>query len=125
MAINFIGGNISKNGGDGVRVVGEAPEMNFVGTTIEDNGGQGVNVMQHAPLLEKLGFPHDTPPKEVAELLSQLVGATGPRIVEIEKGNGLLQRLSTTGLNTTTLMANLVTIAATPMAQGLIQQLLQ
>jgi hypothetical protein len=123
MTITLIGCKSFGNGGDGLRIEGDV-QANVIGFEAFNNGGQGINIIKHAGLLEQLGLPKETDPKELAELLTLLTNSPQAERARIVQSSGLFKTLVGLGMEGVTLLANLSTIAASPQAQTIISNLM-
>lgn len=112
------------NGGDGVRIEGDVDfEVGSLETS--GNGGQGINVIKHAGVMQQLGLPKETDPKELAALLLALRNSAPEKQSAVVKGNSLFKKFSNGALNTTTLISNLINIASSPQGLQLIATLMK
>jgi hypothetical protein len=123
MAIKIIGGNISGNGGDGIRIEGDV-DLEASGVNIENNGGRGVNIIKHAGIMQQFGLPVDTDPGELANLLIAIKSAPSEKSKVITESN-LWGKFSTGVLNSTTLVSNLINFTNSPQCMQLIATLLK
>ncbi|MEZ9351599.1 hypothetical protein AB4182_08545 [Vibrio splendidus] len=90
-----------------------------------DNGGDGFNVIDTDNLLDKLGLPQDTNLQELSELLNILrTIESKEEQFEIVKNSSFFDQISSAVLNSTTLVANIVTAASIPQVQQIISNLL-
>lgn len=123
MIIRMKNSSITGNGGHGLYISGEH-EIDLEGTTIADNGGDGIHLAQPVSLMQALGLPPDTNPGELAELLQALQMAPQAQRQVVAESSGLIQRWGTRGLNASTLVTNILTIAGSPIVQETIRRLL-
>jgi len=124
MAIKIVGGNYSGNGRDGIRVTGEV-DIEIINPNAENNGGQGLNIIQHSSIMQQLGLPEDTNPRELVNLLIAIRSAPENEKESVLKSSSLWGKFGTGALNTTTLISNLITIATNPQTIQAVMALLK
>ncbi|ANF85177.1 hypothetical protein A7J50_1755 [Pseudomonas antarctica] len=118
----FVGVNIRNNGGPGVIQVGSNLKFEAHGGEISGNQGPGLVQREHT-LVEKLGLPTQTDPKELAELLKVLLPLPdGERQAKVAE-SGLFNKIKTYALDSTTLLSNITSLASNPQIQQIIQAL--
>jgi len=122
MSIKIYNNNISNNGGDGIRVVGE-PDLEVGGNSMAGNAGHGMNILPYQSVLDQLNLPRETDPAALAKLLQDM------QIVPIEERTHMVEQrnifraVGLAGLNISTLLANVVAISSSPTVQTIIAKL--
>jgi len=105
------------NGQDGV-FIGKGVDIEIDGLTTRDNGRMGLNV-EGSSYLERLGLPVDTPTELVVDVLYMLHGQQDIKAAkQIVSKSKLSQWLVKCGVDVSTIVANLLTIANSPQMQN-------
>ena len=121
MPIYADGAVITGNGQGGVLVVGD-DVVSLRGAIITGNGGVGLE-QRSASLVEQLGFPSETDPRDLAEFLI-LINSTPPdERAAVAQQSRFLAKLRTFGLAATAFTNNVLSIASNPAIIGWIKQL--
>jgi hypothetical protein len=124
MAIKIKVTNANNNGCDGIHIEGGGNmDMDIEVINAVGNGGQGINIIKHASILEELGLPKETNPQALAELLQQLQSVPPEDRQQIVKKSRLMAQLAKFALESSTIIANVITIASSPSVIGLIENL--
>lgn len=119
--INLEGAFISGNGGDGILIIGDST-VEAKGAHIIGNAGSGVVHRQWSPI-EGLGFDFRTDPKELAKLLEVLrLMPENERQAAVEKSE-LPEKIKSFGLDGSTFINNIVSLASNPKVAEWIQWL--
>ena len=123
MIIKIRGFQAISNAGSGIYINGDV-ELDAENIYTERNGGDGLTINKPLSLIEKLGLPKETNPKELGELLTQLQGKNKDEATEIIKESDLLKGLS--GVADVSDIASLIfAISTNPNVQSLIENLLK
>jgi hypothetical protein len=122
MTIKIRGLVSSGNGGDGIRIEGDV-HLDAEDVVTEGNGGQGINIIRHAGLLDQLGLPKETDPKALADLLASLRGVPPHAREKVIRESGLLSKLGRGVVDVSTVVNNIVSIAANPVVADIIRRL--
>ena len=112
----------NNNGRDGFRI--ERDDVRISNCSARGNGGQGFNIIRSQSVLEQIGLPSDTDPREVAHLLTLLRTKPADQKQDFLENNGIFQHLKSFVMDTTTLAANLITISADPRINAIVQALI-
>jgi len=120
--INLKGAVLSGNAGGGILQVGEGGIIEAEGAMIIGNGGPAVT-QREATLMEKLGLPNETDPKELAELLKLLLSIPEGNREAVVEQSSLLAKLKAYAIDGTTVASNIASLASDPHVQQLIQLL--
>lgn len=117
--------NFSNNGSDGIRNENPHTVFNMTRVSATGNGGQGFNnILNLGNFIESLGLPKETDPTELANILRSLQDIDPPKRAAIVSGSVILSKLGNTTLNASTIIANILTIAASPTVTATIKRLL-
>lgn len=120
--ISVVGNTVFNCVRDGIRVEGFA-DAHIEGNAVSNVGGSGVVVLRHGAWMRSNGFPPQTDPIDLAELLERLQGKK-PEIQEAAvRESGFLQRLGGVSINVTNLVSSVLTIAGSPQVQSIIDML--
>ena len=119
--IDLEGAVMVGNGGNGITIIGDG-KVNARGAVIAHNGGDAV-FQRDATLVEKLGLPAETDPKELALLLALLIDKPAADRVEVVKASGLFGKIKALVLDGTTLANNIAGLASNPNVSQWIQML--
>lgn len=123
MTIKIIGNIAVGNGRNGISL-NSGDDVELIGNIIKDSRYDAVRVYPQSSIMQQLGLPEDTDPRELAQLLDTLRNLPeGSRQAEVGR-SGLFQRWATAGMNVISLGANLVTVAGAANVQELIKKLI-
>lgn len=112
---------ITDNKGNGLEVVGDAI-VEGKGLIIARNGGSGV-INREASLVEKLGLPAQTDPKELAQLITLLLTLPAEQRPAAVQNSGLFAKLKSLVVDGSTLANNIAGLASNPNVVQWIQML--
>ncbi|WP_332846396.1 hypothetical protein [Pseudomonas lactucae] len=121
-SIKMYGTNVRGNGGPGIVQIGSNLKFESHGGDISNNLGPGLIQREHS-LVEKLGLPAETDPKELAELLKILLPLPNEARRAKVAESGLFNKIKAFALDSSTLMSNITTVASNPQVQQIIQAL--
>jgi hypothetical protein len=125
MVIRIKNCSFTENGKNGMLVdSGFNIDMEVEGSNFSNNGENGLHLKRDVSLIEQLGLPEDTNPRELAELLRALNEMHPARRQSAVESSGLVRRWAERGLNVASLGANIVTMAGGGNVLGLIKALL-
>lgn len=121
--VTYIKGFVaSNNGRDGIRIEGDA-DVHLEDVQTSGNGRHGINVLRHAGLLETLGLPKETDPKDLANLLKSLQNHPAADREDVVQQSGILQRIGKVAVDGSTFISNILSIAANPNVHEVIKRL--
>lgn len=123
MKIHLENVNTSGNGGDGVHIAGEA-DVYIKNFRADNNGGTGLVVINKDSVYEFLGLPKEINPELIRSVLHEISARQdGSTAEDIARQSGLIEKISAAGLNTSSFLVNLTTLAANPYIQRIISAL--
>ena len=122
MKIHIEGVDVSNNGRDGIRLTcGGGEDITIRNITANNNGGMGLNIKRKYCAYEALGLPKDISKDLIRKVLEEIHNKkNGDTQEAIVKRSGLFSLITKAGLNTSTFLSNLSTVASTPQIQNLI-----
>ncbi len=108
----------------GVQIEGKV-DLDIDKITALRNGGEGVVVRDTPCILEALGLPKDTNPKDLANLILQVQNESEQNRERIIKNSSLFSKILPNSISTTALISNVLNIANHPQFQAIVDQLKQ
>ncbi|MGR0136633.1 hypothetical protein [Pseudomonas sp. RSP] len=109
--IRLYGVNASNNGGDGVRIAGNATVL-INGLTANNNGGTGLNIITKESVYQSLNLPKEISPALISKILTDISKNPEKQSAEkIVKDSELFDYITKAGLNLSSFAANLITIS--------------
>jgi hypothetical protein len=109
--------------GNGCSISG-VESVEITENVVANNGRNGISVFAADTWMRDNGFPEDTNPQELAELLNAVRAVPEEHRQETVESSGLFQRWAARGTNAVALCANIVTIAGSGDVGRLIKSLL-
>jgi hypothetical protein len=117
------GCNFDNNGEGGIRVEGDDVELHLKNTNARGNGGPGLHLIPHAQVMREWNLPVETDPEKLLQLLRDLRDADKGAHQNIVAGSGVVKEAASGILNMSTLISNILTIAASPLLPAVIARL--